>query len=187
LQSHESIQNQRGSNRPRHAGSEPANRLSASVHHYISNKEEVVIRRLLFALSIAAIVGATSGCAVNRATASLMPDADLSKLKSVYVVHQAADKNGVDQAIKDALTKRGLTATVGPAMTPPYPADAVITYVDKWMWDITMYLLELTVTVRAPVNEFPLATGNSLHTSLTRKSTKDMAEEVVTNIFTAKR
>jgi hypothetical protein len=50
-----------------------------------------------------------------------------------------------------------------------------------------MYLLELTVTVRAPVNEFPLATGNSLHTSLTRKSTKDMAEEVVTNIFTAKR
>lgn len=146
-----------------------------------------MIRRLLFAVSISAVLVATSGCAVNRASANLMPDADISKVKSVYVVHQPADKNGVDQAIKDALTKRGLTATVGPAMTPPYPADAVITYVDKWMWDITMYLLELTVTVRAPVNEFPLATGNSLHTSLTRKSTKDMADEVVTNIFTAKR
>jgi hypothetical protein len=152
-----------------------------------SNQGGTVIRRLLFAVSMFVILGATSGCAVNRASATLMPDADLGKVKSVYVVRHAADKNGVDQAIKDALVKRGLTATVGPAMTPPYPTDAVITYVDKWMWDITMYLLELTVTVRAPVSEFPMATGNSLHTSLTRKSPKEMADEVVTNIFTAKR
>lgn len=145
------------------------------------------MRRLLLAISIFAVMGLFSGCAVNRASASLMPDADLGKVKSVYVVQQPTDSKGVDQALKEALLKRGLTATVGPAQSPPYPADAVVTYVDKWVWDLTMYLLELTVTVRSPVNEFPLATGNSYHTSLTRKSPKEMAEEVVTNIFTAKR
>jgi len=51
------------------------------------------------------------------------------------------------------------------------------------MWDITMYLLELTVTVRNPSNDFPMAVGNSLHTSLTRKSPEEMVDEVMTNIF----
>lgn len=145
------------------------------------------MRRMFLAVFMTALVSLTSGCAVNRASANLMPDADLSQIKSVYVVHQPADAKGVDQAIKEALVKRGLTATIGPAQTPPYAADAVVTYVDKWMWDLTMYLLELTITVRSPANEFPLATANSLHTSLTRKSPKEMADEVVTNAFNAKR
>ena len=51
------------------------------------------------------------------------------------------------------------------------------------MWDMTMYMIELTVIVRDPASEFPLATGNSLHTSLTRKSPTEMVEEVTTNIF----
>ena len=58
-----------------------------------------------------------------------------------------------------------------------------MTYVDKWMWDITMYLLELTVTIRDPQSDFPLATGNSLHTSLTRLSPPDMVKEVLDNIY----
>jgi len=44
----------------------------------------------------------------------------------------------------------------------------------------------LAPTVRDK-NNFPLATGNSLHTSLTRKSPREMAEEVVGNIVAAKR
>jgi hypothetical protein len=38
------------------------------------------------------------------------------------------------------------------------------------MWDITLYLLELTVTLRDTTNDFSSAVGNSFHTSLTRKS-----------------
>jgi hypothetical protein len=48
-------------------------------------------------------------------------------------------------------------------------------------------MLELTIVVRDPVSDFPLASGNSLHTSLTRKSPKEMVEEVTTNIFRAAR
>jgi hypothetical protein len=53
------------------------------------------------------------------------------------------------------------------------------------MWDITLYLLELTVTLRDPTNAFPIALGNSYHTSLTRKSPEKMVDEVMTNIFNA--
>ena len=64
------------------------------------------------------------------------------------------------QLIADKLRSKGVTVTTGvdPA---PSNVDAVVTYVDKWMWDITMYMLELTITIRDPKSDFPLATGNS--------------------------
>jgi hypothetical protein len=46
-------------------------------------------------------------------------------------------------------------------------------------------MLELTVQFRNPSNNFPMATGNSFHTSLTRKSPPEMVDEVLTNIFNA--
>jgi len=145
-----------------------------------------MIKRLVAYCTVLFALGAMTGCATNRATASLMADADLSKVKTVYIVHSETDKHEIDMKLKTAFKKRGIEATVGPAHTPPYAADASVTYIDKWFWDITMYLLELTVTVRSPTNDFPMATGNSLHTSLTRKSPEEMTDEVVGNILSAK-
>ncbi|MDP2279487.1 MAG: hypothetical protein Q8K51_14830, partial [Nitrospirota bacterium] len=54
-------------------------------------------------------------------------------------------------------------------------------------WDITMFMLELTITLRNPTNNFPMAVGNSYHTSLTRKSPEEMVEEVLTNIFNSQK
>jgi hypothetical protein len=51
------------------------------------------------------------------------------------------------------------------------------------MWDMTMYMIELTITIRNPANNYPLATGNSYHTSLSRKSPPEMVDEVMANIF----
>ncbi len=142
--------------------------------------------RLLTACGALLVLGMTTGCAVNRADAMLMADADLSKVKTIYVVHADSDDGHVDQDIKAAFEKRGYAVTIGPELKPPYPQDAVATYSDRWMWDITMYMIELTVTVRSPANNFPMATGHSLHTSLTRKSQAEMADEVVGNIVAAK-
>lgn len=125
----------------------------------------------------------SSGCAINRATALQTPGTDMSKVKAFYVVKSPEDKREVDKLIKDQLVKMGFTATSGPEMPPPYKADAVVTYKDKWWWDITMFMLELTITLRNPTNNFPMAVGNSFHTSLTRKSPEEMVEEVLTNIF----
>jgi len=126
-----------------------------------------------------------SGC-INRATATLEPGANLSAIKSYYVVHQPKDTHRIHDLIRDRLIRAGLSATAGPELTQGnYQADSIITYVDRWVWDITLYLLELTVTLRDATNGFPLAVGNSFHTSLTRISPEEMVDEVMTNIFNA--
>lgn len=131
---------------------------------------------------LGAVVILSTGCAVNRATGSVDPTTDLKSLKTMHVVKIPEDSGGTNVLIADKLRSRGVTVTTG---TEPAPSnsDAVVTYVDRWMWDITMYMLELTVTIRDPKSNFPLATGNSFHTSLTRLAPKEMVSEVVDNIY----
>lgn len=121
-----------------------------------------------------------SGCA-NRASAKVDPSANLSALKTVHVVKIPEETAGINTLIADDLRSRGYTVSTSTEKVSN--ADAIVTYVDKWMWDITMYLLELTVTIREPLTDFPLATGNSLHGSLTRLSPPEMVNEVMGNIF----
>ncbi|WP_339089100.1 hypothetical protein [Variovorax paradoxus] len=123
----------------------------------------------------------TSGCAVNRATATVDPSANLDKLRVVQVKQLEGEDGTIHKLIAGNLRKRGLQVTEDSKSAEQ--VDAVVTYVDKWMWDLSMYLLELTVTVRDPKSDFPLATGNSFHTSLTRLSPQEMVDEVVGNIF----
>lgn len=143
-----------------------------------------MLMKLLSGLLLLGLLASVTGCA-NHATASLTPGADISKIKTFYLIPGLEDKDNY-LLIKANLEKRGYSVTAGPETLPPYKADAVVTYVDKWMWDITMYMLELTITFRDPVNNSPLAVGNSLHSSLTRKSAEEMVDEVLTNIFAAK-
>ncbi|HMW17301.1 MAG TPA: hypothetical protein PKN13_05810 [Accumulibacter sp.] len=137
-------------------------------------------------LKLVAIAGLatilTSGCAVNRATATVDPGADLTKLKTMYVKKIPADSGGTNVLIAEKLTSKGVSVTTGEG---PAPAgiDALVTYADRWMWDITMYMLELTVTLRDANTNLPLASGNSYHTSLTRLSPKEMVNEVIDNIY----
>lgn len=122
-----------------------------------------------------------SGCAVNRATATVDASARLADVKRVHVVRFQADDRKVNELIVDRLGQMGLAATTGDVKRTD--VDAVVTYVDRWFWDITMYMIELTIVVRHPADDFPMATGNSLHTSLTRLSPKEMVDEVITNIW----
>jgi hypothetical protein len=135
--------------------------------------------RLIAAAVVA--VSLTSGCAINRATATVDPSANLPVLKTMHVVKQDRDGRGVNVLIADNLRARGFAVTTG--ADKPTGKDAMVTYTDKWIWDITMYMLELTIVIRDPKNDYPLATGNSYHTSLTRLSPTDMVREVLDNIF----
>ncbi len=137
--------------------------------------------RTALALSAALALSLLTGCAVNRATATVDPGANLATVKSVHVVQAADDDRKINDAIAERLNQMGFVATT--SKDKRRDVDANMTYVDKWMWDITMYMLELTVVLRDPANDFPLATANSLHTSLTRKSPKEMVEETTSNLF----
>lgn len=138
------------------------------------------ILKLVAMLGLVALI--TTGCAVNRATGSVDPSTNLSALKTMYVKKTPADDGGTNVLIADKLRTKGVTVTTG-AEAPPSNVDAVVTYIDKWMWDMTMYMLELTITIRDPKTDFPMATGNSYHTSLTRLAPKEMVNEVVDNIY----
>lgn len=155
------------------------------IHYINSKKGGSMIRRII--LSICILMGSAflTGCAVNKAGATLSAGTDFSKVKTAYVVKQPKDTRGIDDLIKTSLEKRGYAVTKGPESTSPYKADVAVTYVDKWMWDITMYMIELTINVRDPKTGFPMAVGNSMHTSLTRKSPPEMVDEVIDNILKA--
>lgn len=136
--------------------------------------------RVLFTFLIVTFL---SGCAVNKMDAQIYPDQDLSKINSLYVVKLDADDRGVNDLITKKFNAVGKQATTGNAADVPAEVDAVVTYTDKWMWDITMYMIELTVVIQDPKDKFPIAKGYSMHTSLTRLSPEEMVDEVITNIY----
>lgn len=142
------------------------------------------MHRFLQTIAILAVTAVVlSGCAVNRATGNVDPSVDLPALKTMYVRRIPADE-GTYVLIADKLRTKGVVVSTGVEL-PPDNVDAVITYIDKWFWDITMYMLELTIVIRDPKTDFPLATGNSYHTSLTRLSPQEMVNEVIDNIYKA--
>ena len=123
-----------------------------------------------------------SGC-VNRFSAKWVPSASLTNTTSFYVIKLGPDGRGINKLISDKLVYMGHKSTTGLGVDIPSNVDIVVDYADKWMWDITMYMLELTITFRDPKTDVPLGSGNSYHTSLTRKSPQEMVDEVLTNIF----
>lgn len=141
------------------------------------------LRKGLRSFVVLVAILAISGCAVNRQSATLTPGTSVATLKSFYVGKHPGDDHDVAGLIAADLTSRGFTVTTGPEGANPDNVDAVVTYQDKWFWDITLYLLELTITVRNPASNFPMAVGNSFHTSLTRETAETMVKEVTTNIF----
>ena len=140
-------------------------------------------KQLTLGLSVLGVLWLLAGCA-NQSTATVSPGTDLGKAKTFYVVKQPRDSHDINRLIRDHLVTRGYTVTTGPELpASDYRADIVATYRDRWAWDITLYLIELNITFRAPESGFPMATGNSLHTSLTRKSPEEMVDEVLSSIF----
>ena len=143
-----------------------------------------MFKRSFITLCLLAGAAALTGCA-SQSKAMLTPGSDLSKIRTVYVVKQPKDNKDIDDMFRVALEKRGITVIKGPELSMAYPADAALTYVDRWNWDITMYMIELTVNMRDPKSGFPLAMGNAMHTSFNRKSPPVMVDEVLNNMFNA--
>ena len=122
-----------------------------------------------------------SGCSAQLKS-HIQPDVNLSKLQSFYVVHFNSERHGIDSMISDELNRMGYKATFGEEQDMPNNVDAVVTYVDNWQWDITNYLIKLSITLRDKEKAL-LASGESYRTSLVRKSPPDMVKEVLHDMF----
>ena len=124
----------------------------------------------------------TSACS-STLEASVEPGAHLTRERTYHVLTRESDAYDVDDLIAAELRRWGRTASAGPIESLPANADVLVTYEDRWFWDITMYMLSLDVQFRDPLTERELARGKSMRTSLVRRSAAGMVEEVLTAVF----
>ena len=141
------------------------------------------MNRVIRFIQVCFVLTLSSGCVSTSLTSDIDPAADLTPLQSFYVVKYASDDRGVEAIIAAELNAMGKTATSGTDSKPPSPVDAVVTYEDKWFWDITMYMLELNIDLRDPETNYKFATGRSYRSSLARKKPVEMVHEVLGKIF----
>lgn len=78
------------------------------------------------------------------------------------VLHQPQDERRLDRIIADSLRARGLDASADATD----PTDYLVSYVDRWQWDMRMYLIDLRIDIRDAKTNVLLATGRSYQTSL---------------------
>ena len=132
------------------------------------------------------LVLAASGCSKVVIRSDVDPNADISSLHTMYVRKLPADNRGIETIIQNKLNEFGFDATSGAGSQPGYPVDAIVTYEDRWMWDITMYMLSIDIQLRDPETEYILASGSSYRTSLVRESPEEMVDEVFRDMFAGK-
>lgn len=138
------------------------------------------MNRLLRMVALAPLLLTAACASVNSAKA---PGADLTVLKSFYVTRVPEDDRGIEKLIAARLMALGHKATSGNAATPPAPVDGIVTYQDRWMWDITMYMIRLSVQIRDGKTGAILANAEAMRPSLQRKSREGMVEEVLGQLF----
>ncbi len=126
-------------------------------------------------------------CAVHENTRQFAPgasEARVANLKSFYVRQSAGSENPkLGQDIATELRQMGYKASVGTAARPAAKVDAVISFKDQWMWDITMYMISLEVQLREPASDATFATAKTVRTSLIRKSQEEMVRETLTKLL----
>ena len=149
----------------------------------MSNRQFIFIqaKQIIVLLCLLAFISLT-GCA-NLATGRVSSGVDIKQFNKFYVAKFRPDNHGINLLIRDKLQTMGYEAKTGPENKVPEDTEVIVTYLDNWMWDITMYMLKLRVFMHEPETKKLLASGKSYHTSLTRKSPEEMVTEVLSNIF----
>jgi hypothetical protein len=145
-----------------------------------SKKQGSYVKRILIS-SVALTLLLLSGCASLESARA--PDANPKGLKSFYVVQEPGDDHALDKVLSARLTSMGYSATYGEAPQPPDRVDAIVTYQDRWMWDITMYMIKLDVQLHDAESGAVIARAQSMRPSLQRKSPEAMVQEVLGEIF----
>ncbi len=124
-----------------------------------------------------------TGCAKVVVTSDADPNYNLSKLERIYVQKFDQDKRGLEKIIAAKLNQFGFSASSGDASGTPGGVDAIVSYRDRWMWDMTNYMLEITIEFRTPDSGYLFASGKSYRTSLARKPPEDMIDEALRDLF----
>ncbi len=75
------------------------------------------------------------------------PSVALEAGARVHVVKHANSSRDIDLYLRNSFAKRGYPSTSGAQAEMPSGTQFYVTYVDRWYWDLAMYLLSLDVTM----------------------------------------
>jgi len=103
--------------------------------------------------------------------------------KLYFVENHGKDKRHLDQVIAEELRARWLSARSGLAADRPGNFDVLVTYEDRWWWDMGNYLIFLRIDFREPVSNALLAMGHSYQTSLVRKASEVVVSHVIARVM----
>jgi len=122
-------------------------------------------------------------CASGAARyAGELPGSRLSEMSRFYVQHQPDDKRDIHLAIQEEMMLLGLSVDAGKG-PPSDNYDAVVTYVDRYAWDVTMFCAQLTLYVRDTRTGYVTATGWSWRPSTVRKTPQGHARLILRELF----
>jgi hypothetical protein len=121
--------------------------------------------------------------ACSKISSRVTPNTDLKQYESYFVLRHAKDTRLIDEIIRAEMILLGFKTESGTVGDKPLNVDVIVTYEDRWAWDMTTYMLSLTLDFRDAKNNVLLATGQSYRPSLERKSPQEMAREVLESIM----
>lgn len=125
------------------------------------------------------------GTQIANTVSESSTDAPVFPVRGNYYVEKLPqDGRGVNQMIVDCLRERGLKAATGEAGQVPEHTDIIVSYQDRWMWDMTMYMIRLNIQMKTPSGDL-LASGESYRTSAIRKPPEYMINEILNEIYDA--
>jgi hypothetical protein len=142
------------------------------------NNRYAIMKKCFPLLVLTLLLAACSSLSMQK-----QAGASLTHFKKIYVEHRLADGRGVDQLIVQELSRLGYDASSGPlTMTPP-DTEAILTYVDEWNWDFTLYMIDLDVEVRDARSGQVFATAHYDHPAMGGKSPAGMVQATIDPLF----
>lgn len=112
-----------------------------------------------------------------------IPGTSLTDKKLFYVERHPEEDWGFHQMIADEMCLMGYKAAAGEAGKAPPMADAIVTYDDKWFWDLSPYMLELNLRVLDAKTRSLIVKTRNYRSSLARRNPKTMARETLRATF----
>ncbi len=103
----------------------------------------------------------------------------LAAAERFYVEKLPADERGIEHVVAQELRAMNYDATSGPRRDALDNVDVLVTYQDRWAWDITMYMRRLDIQFRDPETREAWATGTAERGSLNRKQPGEFAREIL--------
>ena len=126
------------------------------------------------------------GCISNTAGRLMLP-ADVAVHGSYFVERGPDDSHDLAAAIAARMQARGLNAITGAPGETRTDCDYVVTYTDRWFWDMRMYLADLRIELRDAKDHSIVGFGQSSQSSLKAmgKTHEDVVDTALDQLFGA--